>query len=82
MYNNIRDEGMWNDDFLLNTPKERATLMIEVAAEIGISMRIEKAYDVNGNPLEKEGYVAIHIDGGHRDLTEFWKIFDSRKANS
>jgi hypothetical protein len=69
---------MMDDYFLTNCTKDRAPLMLEVAAELGIKMHTETAYDVDGNMLER--HVAIHFDESRCDLTEFWaKVAERRQ---
>jgi hypothetical protein len=44
--------------------------MLEVAAELGIKMHTEPAYDIDDNLLRE--HLAIHLDEGLGDMTEFW----------
>jgi hypothetical protein len=56
--------------FLTNCIEDRIPLMLEIAAELGIKMHTELAYDIDHNLIE--GYLAIHLDEGYTDMTEFW----------
>jgi len=65
------------DYFLTNVTKDRAPLMLEVAAELGIKMHTETAYDVDDNVLTE--YVAIHLNEGYTDMTKFWARVAERR---
>jgi hypothetical protein len=56
--------------FLTNCTKDRAPLILEVAAELGIKMHTEPAYDIDDNLLSE--HIAIHLDEGLGNMTEFW----------
>ena len=64
--------------FLTNTTPDRAELMLEVAAELGIKMHTEPAYDIDYNLLNE--HVAIHLDEGLGDMAEFWARMRQRDA--
>jgi hypothetical protein len=61
---------VYEDYLLTNCTKDRAPLMLEVAAELDINVHTELAYDIDGNLLRE--YVAIHLDETSGDMTEFW----------
>jgi plasmid maintenance system antidote protein VapI len=67
-----------DDYFLTNCTKDRALFMLKVAAELGIKMHTEPAYDIDDNLLTE--HIAIHLDEGLGNMTEFWaKVAERRQ---